>query len=197
MSREARRGNLPRSATTLVGRDEVLPEVAALVRAHQLVTLSGVGGVGKTRLALAVGAELADEFPDGVWLVELAPVSNPDAVPDAIATALGITPQGERRVIDTVAEAVAGRRLLILLDNCEHVLAAAAAAIGRVLDALRHPPDPGDVARTPARARRVGLPVSPLTLDGGVTSDAVTLFVDRAGAVRPGFGIFDERTATR
>ena len=73
----------------------MLPEIAALVRTHPLVTLSGVGGVGKTRLALAVGAELADEFPDGVWLVELAPVGDPDAVPDAIANALGITPQGD------------------------------------------------------------------------------------------------------
>ena len=69
--------------------------MAALVRSRPLVTLSGVGGVGKTRLALAVGAELAEEFPDGVWLVELAPVGDADAVPDAIATALGITPQGD------------------------------------------------------------------------------------------------------
>ena len=91
-----------------------------------------------------------------MWLVELAPVGDPDAVPDAIATALGITPQGDARVIDTVAEAVAGRRLLILVDNCEHVLAAAAAAIGEILRPLRRPSDPGDVARAPAasRARR-------------------------------------------
>ena len=111
----------------------MLPEIAALVRTHQLVTLSGVGGVGKTRLAVAAAADLADEFPDGVWLVELAPVGDPDAVPDAIANALGITPQGDTPVIDTVAEAVAGRRLLIVIDNCEHVLSAAAAAIGRVI----------------------------------------------------------------
>ena len=109
MSLEARRGNLPGAATALVGRSEVLPELVGLVRSRPLVTLSGVGGVGKTSLALAVAAELADEFADGSWLVELAPVTNPDAVPDAIAAALGITPQGEARVIDTVAEAVAGR----------------------------------------------------------------------------------------
>ena len=90
-------------------------------------------GVGKTRLALAAAAQLADEFPDGVWVVELAPVGDPDAVPDAIAQALGITPQGDVPVIDTVAEAVAGRRLLIVIDNCEHLLAAAAAAIARVI----------------------------------------------------------------
>ena len=195
MSLEARRGNLPRTTTTLVGRAGALPELAALVRSRQLVTLSGVGGVGKTRLALAVGAELADEFPDGTWLVELAPVGNADAVPDAIATALGITPQGDARVIDTVAEAVAGRRLLILVDNCEHVLTAAAEAIGAILAR-------SEVPRILATSReRLPAPgetlvsVSPLTVDGGVTSEAVTLFVERAGAVRPGFGIFDEQTA--
>src|SRR3954453_21770050 len=133
MSPEPRRGNLPHSATTLVGRAEGVAELVALVRSRQLVTLTGVGGVGKTRLALAVGAELADEFPDGTWLVELAPVGNPDAVPDAIASALGITPQGDARIIDTVAATVAGSQLVIIVDNCEHVLAAAAAAIGEIL----------------------------------------------------------------
>ena len=159
------------------------------------MTLSGVGGVGKTRLALAVAADLADQFPDGVWLVELAPVSDPDAVPDAIANALGITPQGDTPVIDTVAEAVAGRRLLIVIDNCEHVLAAAAAAIGRV---LARSDAPRILATSRERLLVAGeavVSVAPLALDGGVTSDAVTLFVERAGTVRPGFGIFDEQTA--
>jgi predicted ATPase/DNA-binding CsgD family transcriptional regulator len=195
MSPEPRRGNLPRSTTTLVGRAEVVAELVALVRSRQLVTLTGVGGVGKTRLALAVGAKLADEFPDGTWLVELAPVSNPDAVPDAIATALGIPPQGDARVIETVAEALAGRRLLILVDNCEHVRTAAAAAIGEILarsavprilvTSREHLSVPGETLRS----------VSPLTVDGSVTSDAVTLFAERAGAVRQGFGIFDKQTA--
>jgi predicted ATPase/DNA-binding CsgD family transcriptional regulator len=195
VSRGVRRGNLPRSATTLIGRDRVLPELAALVRSHQLVTLSGVGGVGKTRLALAVAAQLADEFPDGVWLVELAPVGDPDAVPDAIANALGITPQGDATVMATVAEAVAGRRLLIVIDNCEHVLSAAVAAIGQV---IARSDTPRITATSREQLRVAGeavVSVAPLALDGGVTSDAVTLFVERAGTVRPGFGIFDEQTA--
>ena len=176
----------------MIGRDEVLTEVAALVRTHQLVTLSGVGGVGKTRLAVSAAAALEHEFPDGVWLVELAPVGDADAVPDAIANALGITPQGDTAVVDTVAEAVAGRRLLIVIDNCEHVLAAAVAAIGQVLAR-------SDMPRIMATSREGLLvageavaSVAPLALDGGVTSDAVTLFVERAGTARPGFGIFDE-----
>ncbi|GAA1238834.1 LuxR C-terminal-related transcriptional regulator [Oryzihumus leptocrescens] len=195
MSLEARHGNLPRTATALVGRAGTLRELAALVRSRQLVTLTGVGGVGKTRLALAVGAELAEEFPDGTWLVELAPVGNADAVPDAIATALGITPQGDARVIDTVAEAVAGRRLLILVDNCEHVLTAAAEAIAEIL-ARSEVPRILATSREHLRAPGEALvPVSPLAVDGGMTSEAVTLFVERARAVRPGFGIFDAQTA--
>ncbi len=179
----------------MIGRDRVLPEIAALVRTHQLVTLSGVGGVGKTRLAVAAAADLADEFPDGVWLVELAPVGDPDAVPDAIANALGVTPQGDTPVIDTVAEAVAGRRLLIVIDNCEHVLSAAAAAIGRVIARSDTPRIMATSREQLLVAGEAVVSVAPLALDGGVTSDAVTLFVERAGTVRPGFGIFDEQTA--
>ena len=196
MSLEARHGNLPHTTGTLVGRAEVLAGLAAKVRSRQLVTLTGVGGVGKTRLAVAVGAELADEFPDGTWLVELAPVGNPDAVPDAIAGALGITPQGDARVIDTVAEAVAGRQMLILVDNCEHVLAAAAAAI----EAIRARSDVPRILTTsrehlslPGETHRVR--VSPLTVHGGVTSDAVNLFAVRARAVST--GVRDLRRADR
>ncbi len=188
------RGNLPRSTTTLVGRAQALPEVVALVRSRPLVTLSGVGGVGKTRLALAVGAELAKEFTDGVWLVELAPVADGDAVPDAIATALGVTPQGGARVIDAVAEALAGRRVLVVIDNCEHVLPAAAEAITEIL-ARSEVPHVLATSREHLRAPGEALlTVSPLAV-AGVTSDAVTLFAERAQAVRPGFGIFDEQTA--
>jgi predicted ATPase/DNA-binding CsgD family transcriptional regulator len=195
VTREVRRGNLPRSATTLIGREHLLPSIAALLPTHQLVTLSGVGGVGKTRLALAVAAHVADEFPDGVWVVELAPVDDPGTVPDVIAHALGITPQGEIPVIETVAEAVAGRHLLMVIDNCEHLLATAAAAIGQITSRSETP----TIIATSREDLRVPgetlVSVEPLTLDGGVTSDAVTLFVERAGTARTGFGIFDEGTA--
>jgi predicted ATPase/DNA-binding CsgD family transcriptional regulator len=194
VSAEAVRGSLPRSTSTIVGRSQVVSEVAALVRSRPLVTLTGAAGIGKTRLALAVGAELEEEFPDGAWLVALAPVGDAEAVPDAIATTLGITPQGGARLIDTVAEALAGRRVLIVVDNCEHVLAAAAGAIGEILarsDVPRVLATSREHLRTPGEAV---LTVAPLAVDG-VTSDAVTLFVERARAVRAGFGIFDEQTA--
>jgi len=188
-------GNLPQQLSSFVGRDQLLTEVADLVRSNPLVTLSGVGGVGKTRLALEVGAEMADEFPDGVWLVELAPVGDPSSVPAAIATALGITPQGDVELIDTVAEAVAGRRLLLLIDNCEHVLESAGAAIGKILGRSGN-------AKVLATSREylwvageTLLSVTPLTLDGGIASDAVKLFVERASVARVGFGLYDTQSA--
>ncbi|HEX4473038.1 MAG TPA: LuxR C-terminal-related transcriptional regulator [Nocardioides sp.] len=195
MSREVRRGNLPMPATNLIGREQALGDIAALVHTHRLVTLSGVGGVGKTRLAVAAGTRLAEEFPEGVWLVELAPVGDPDAVPDAIADALGITPQGTTPVIDTVADAMAGRRLLVLIDNCEHLLAAASAAIGRIIGRSETPAIMTTSREALGVAGETVVSVLPLTIDGGVTSDAATLFVERARTVRPGFAIFDEQTA--
>jgi predicted ATPase/class 3 adenylate cyclase/DNA-binding NarL/FixJ family response regulator len=188
-------GNLPHQLSSFLGRDQQLADAAELVRTNRLVTLSGVGGVGKTRLALEVCAELVDEFPDGVWMIELAPVGDPASVPAAIATALGITPQGDMELIDTIAEAVAGRRLLLLVDNCEHVLDAAGAAIKHILARSGH-------AKVLATSREylwvadeTLLPVLPLALDGGVASDAVTLFVERACAARPGFGLHEPETA--
>ena len=178
----------------LIGRDDELSSIAALVRSHPLVTLSGVGGVGKTRLALAAADALADDFPDGVWMVELAPLGTPEAVPDALAVALGITPQGTTPVIESVAEALAGRHLLLVIDNCEHLLSATAAAIERILAVSDTPRVLATSRERLLVADEAIVPVPPLALDGGVTSDAVRLFVERASTVRPGFGIFDERT---
>src|SRR6185437_13934204 len=103
--------------------------VAELTRSQRLVTLTGVGGVGKTRLALEAGAELAGDFDDGVWIVELAGVNDPHAVPGALATVLGITPQSDLPLIDTVANTLAGRRMLLIVDNCEHLRSSASAPV--------------------------------------------------------------------
>lgn len=189
------RGNLPAPATTLIGRACELAEAVDLVRANRLVTLTGVGGVGKTRLALEVAAEVAPVFPDGVWFVELAPVGHSASVPDAIATALGIAPQAGVSVTQTVAEAVSDRSVLILLDNCEHVIDAAADAAKAIIARS----GPATVLATSREGLRVAgeqlMPVPPLEFDGGAASAAVALFVQRARAVHPGFQLDDVAVA--
>jgi predicted ATPase len=188
-------GDLPRQLTSLVGREPVVTDIAELVRSNPLVTLTGLGGVGKSRLAVEVGAEVAGELPDGVWIVELASVGEPASVPAAIATALGITPQGDVPLLDTIADALGGRQMLLLVDNCEHVVSAVASVLRAIL-ALH-----GDVKILATSREVLGLDdevpftVSPLALEGGEMSDAVALFVDRARAVRPDFGLRDPETA--
>ena len=103
------------------------------MKAHRLVTLTGVGGVGKTRLAVEVASRLADEFPDGVWFFELAAVADPAAIPDAVAAVLGITQQPGKSVSESVAAALEGRVRLLVFDNCEHVLRAAADLIEAIV----------------------------------------------------------------
>jgi predicted ATPase/class 3 adenylate cyclase/DNA-binding CsgD family transcriptional regulator len=189
-------GNLPQQLSSFVGRDRLMTDTADLVRANRLVTLSGVGGVGKTRLAIELATDMADEFPEGVWLIELSPVGDPTSVAVAFANALGIDPQGEADLLDTVAAALNGRRSLLIVDNCEHVLDAASAAVQSILgraDTIRVLATSRESLRLDAEAL---VSVSPLALDGGVASDAVTLFVERAGAVHPGFGLYDSKTAT-
>src|SRR6201981_1659462 len=110
-------GNLRAATTSFIGRESEAGEVQAALKAHRLVTLTGVGGVGKTRLAVEVAARLADEFPDGVWFFDLAAVTDPAAVPDAVAAVLGATQQPGRRVAHSVAAALEGRSRLLVIDN--------------------------------------------------------------------------------
>jgi len=126
-------GNLRPATTSLIGRESEVTEIQAEVKAHGLVTLTGVGGVGKTRLALEVAARLADEYPDGVWLFELAAVTDPASIPDAVAAVLGITQQPGKTVSESVAAALEGRVRLLVFDNCKHVLDAAADLIEAIL----------------------------------------------------------------
>jgi predicted ATPase/class 3 adenylate cyclase len=126
-------GNLRPAASRLIGRDDDVEEVASAMRSNRLVTLAGVGGVGKTRLAVEVAAVLADEFPDGVWVFELASVADPAAVPDAVAAVLGITQQPGMTMSESIAAALEGRVRLLVFDNCEHVVDAAADLIDVIL----------------------------------------------------------------
>src|SRR6202023_2672140 len=130
---DASPGNLRPAVTSFIGRESEAGEVQAAVKAHRLVTLTGVGGVGKTRLALEVAARLVDEYPDGVWFFELAAVTDPAAVPDGVAAVLGITQQPGKSVSESVAAALEGRVRLLMFDNCEHIRDAAADLIEAIL----------------------------------------------------------------
>jgi predicted ATPase len=188
-------GNLPEQVTSFVGRQAEMAELVGLVGGHRLVTLTGPGGVGKTRLAVQVGAELAGAFGDGVWLVELAPVGDPAAVADAVAAALGVTPRAGSSVADSVAVALSGRQMLVVVDNCEHVLEAAAEVVETILARTRAVKVLA-TSREGLRAAGEHLwPVPSLDVDDGVGSAAVELFVERARAVVPGFGLGDPHDA--
>jgi len=182
-------GNLRPPTTSFIGRESDVAEVDAALRAHRLVTLTGVGGVGKTRLALEVAGHLADEFPDGVWIFELAAVTDPAAVPDAVAAVLGITQQPGLSVAGSVASALEGRSRLLVFDNCEHVLDAAADLIAAILARSATV----KILATSREGLRVAdeqlWPVPSLDVLAGVDSAAATLFLQRAAAVAPGISL--------
>ena len=146
------------------------------LRRHRLVTLTGVGGVGKTRLAVELATRLTDSFPDGVWMIELATVGDPAAVPEAVAAVLGVTQQPGMSVADSVAAALEGRRRLLVFDNCEHVLDAAA----EMIDAILARSTTVTVLATSREGLRVAdeqlLPVPSLDVGHRPDSAAVTLF---------------------
>jgi predicted ATPase len=182
-------GNLRPATTSLIGRESEVAAIEAAVKAHRLVTLTGVGGVGKTRLAVEVAAHLADEFPDGVWVFELAAVVDPAAVPDAVAAVLGIAQQPGKSVSESVAAALEGRIRLLVFDNCEHVLDAAADLIEAIL-AQSATVKILATSREGARAADEQLwPVQSLDVLSGVDSAAAILFTQRAEAVAPGFSL--------
>jgi len=116
-------GNLPAVLTTIIGCDEHIERVTQMLEGARLVTLSGAGGIGKTRLAVAVGEAIRNEVSCGVWIVELARTHEPDAVDAVIASALGLVTTGPQTVRETVLAAIGDRQLVLVLDNCEHVLA--------------------------------------------------------------------------
>jgi predicted ATPase len=201
--------NLPSRLTSFVGREREIAEVGALARAHRLVTLAGAPGVGKTRLALQVAGTLVGQPGDGVWLVELAPLADPGLVPQAVADVLGVREQAGRPYTATLAEALRRRSLILVLDNCEHLIEAVA-ELAETL--LRSCPELSIVAtsREPlAIEGEVTWRVPSLTLPGPKSmragsvdpaaildhSEAVRLFVDRARIADPSFALTSENGA--
>jgi len=119
--------NLPLELSSFVGREMELAEVKRLLEKIRLLTLTGSGGCGKTRLALAAASKLVESFKDGVWMVELAPLADPTLVPQAVASTLGVSEQPGRSLIDTLSDYLASKKVLLVLDNCEHLIEACAA----------------------------------------------------------------------
>src|ERR1700677_722635 len=192
------RHNLPSQATSFVGRDAELTELRSLVRGgSRLVTIAGPGGIGKTRLAWQVAAEALDGDGDGVWLVELAPVAEPELVGRTVAPVLQIREDPGRLLLDTPGDAVGDRRLLVILDNAEHVLGAVAKladAIMRycpqalLLVTTREPLGIGGerVFRVPPLA----VPPADLAVPGLLAAFAsVQLFTEAAARHRRGFAV--------
>ena len=177
---------VPMPVSSFVGRDSDVAAVRSLLDEARLVSLCGAGGVGKTRLALEVVRLIADRYPDGVRLCDLVSVRRPSSVARAIATVVGVQERGRRRIDDQIVDHLKGRRLLLVLDNCEHVVGAAAAVARRVLEETR-----GVDVLTTSR-ERLGTdgehvwPVAPLDA-AGPHAAAVELFCDRARAVDPNF----------
>src|SRR5437763_8981445 len=192
--------NLPLPVTELIGREDSLLEVLRLAGARRLVTLTGTGGIGKTRLALAAVHRLLPQFGDGVWRVELASLSDPDLVPATVAAAVGIELAAGPVTAGRVASALNGKELLLLLDNCEHLIDAAA----RMAEALlRASPTARVIATSREPLRAEGEQIYPVPALAVPTADiddksdpleygAVRLFVERARAAEPHFAP-DER----
>jgi predicted ATPase len=186
---DASPGNLRPQTTSFIGRESEVAELQAAVKGRRLVTLTGVGGVGKTRLVIEVASRLADEYPDGVWFFELAAVTDPAAIPDAVAAVLGITQQPGKTVTESVASALEGRVRLLVFDNCEHVVDSVADLVEATLAA--------SATVTILATSREGLGVSEeqlwrvpsLDVNSGTESAAVNLFVDRAHSVVSDFSL--------
>lgn len=175
--------HLPVQLTTFVGRATQIGDIGAILRDNRFVTLTGAGGVGKTRLAVQVASRIAGEFPGGVWFVDFAPVTNPLVAPVTLARTLGLADQPGRSTMETVSKFVRDRKMLLVFDNCEHLLDATAALIAALLDAG---PDVTVLAtsREPiGMAGELTWRVPSLTVDG----EALELFVDRARRMRPDF----------
>jgi predicted ATPase/class 3 adenylate cyclase len=183
--------NLPVQLTNFIGRQAETKNVREALAGNRFVTLTGAGGSGKTRLAVHVAAQVVAEFSDGVWYVDLAPITNPDVVPVAAARALGLPDQPGRSTIDTLLRFVRDRRMLVVLDNCEHLLDASATLVTSLLAAA-----PGLTVLATSR-EPLGVPgeamwqVPSLSL----TDEAIELFADRARLARTDFTVTDDNAS--
>jgi hypothetical protein len=184
--------HLPAQLTNFVGREAEMHDVRELLAANRLVTLTGAGGAGKTRLAVQVAAQMAGEFDNGVWWVDLAPITDPDLLPAVVARAFGLPDQPGLSTMDTLRWFLRERQMLVVLDNCEHLLDACAVLVAEILGAA-------------ARVTLLATSREPIGVAGELSwrvpslplaDEAIELFVDRASHVRSDFAVTDESAPT-
>ncbi len=197
--------NLPYQLTSFVGREQEIAQLEELVPANRLVTLTGAGGAGKTRLAIEVARRLVDAFPDGVWLVELAALSDPHLVPQAVAQVLEVKEQPARPLVETLNDHLTSKKLLLLLDNVEHLLEGCAHLVNEI---VRRSPDITVLVTSRERLGMTGeltYRVPSLTVPGSIGTltpetvspyEAVRLLVERANLVRPDFHLTAENVSS-
>ncbi|HWF41386.1 MAG TPA: adenylate/guanylate cyclase domain-containing protein, partial [Acidothermaceae bacterium] len=190
-SKTARSHNLPAQLTSFVGRQSAMDEIRRSLHDNRLVTLTGAGGAGKTRLAIEVAGHLTSEFDHGVCFVELAPISDPDLVPVAVLRALGLRDEPGRSVLDTMARVVGDRDVLIVLDNCEHLLDSVADMTTSLLSACLQLTLLTTTREPIGVAGEVIYRVPSLSLK----DEAVELFTDRARRARPELSVTDENAS--
>lgn len=198
VSTQAKRTNLPAHLTRFIGREHELAEVTALVQQKRLMTLTGSGGVGKTRLAMEAGAHLLDQFPDGVWLAEFAPLADEALVPATVVGLFHLQEQPGRSLLDTLIALITERHMLLIFDNCEHVIASSAALAEALLKAC---PNLHILATSREALRLAGEAVwrvpsldvpdakDALLPDHALNFDAVQLFVEHASLVQSNFAL--------
>ncbi len=203
-SMEAYPNNLPIALTSFIGREREMEEIKALLKQVRLVTLTGTGGCGKTRLALEVAMEVMEDFPDGVWLVELAPLKETELVVQTVASALGVKEEAQRSLLETLTDFLKPKKLLLLLDNCEHLVGTCAQLMERLLQVC---PNLWVLATSREGLRIAGEQIyrvpplsvpnlTPLPSLGQLMQyESVRLFVDRARLVRPSFSVNDQNAS--
>ena len=192
------RNNLPQPLTSFIGRDQEITHVKRWLATTRLLTLTGAGGCGKTRLALQVAGTILDEYPDGVWLVEVASLSDPALIAQAVAKALGVTEQSSKDLMATVVDWLAPRKLLLVLDNAEHLLDACAqladallrrcAGLRLLVTSRERLGIEGELTyRVPSLSVPEARPDA--TSEEVLASESARLFIDRAQLQRPGFEV--------
>ena len=182
---------LPAQLTSFVGRQAELAQVRELLAENRLVTLTGAGGVGKTRLAIQFAGQLSGEFSDGVWYVDLAPITDPELVPTTAARAFGLPDQPGSSTMATLTRFIADRQMLVILDNCEHLLDASAALAVALLEACSGLTLLATSREPIGVAGEVSWRLPSLSL----TDEAIELFSDRARRARPDFAVSDDNAA--